>query len=197
MDTPENTAEKMGEKPGETAAAVPDVKMKQKRKILLVSIGVAIVIILAAACAYVYFTPQVATKGDTVSVYFTEAFENGTVYASNMNTTEPLVFTLGNSSIITGFEEAVTGMSVNEIKKVTIPFTYNPGLIYTVNRTGPIANTTFIEGQTYIVHDRATNTNSTIRILNVTPKTVTWDANNPLAGQNLTFTIKLANITKP
>ena len=74
---------------------------------------------------------------------------------------------------------------------------YNPGLIQTLNRTGPIANTTFILGQYYTVYYKPINAYSTVKIINVTEKTITWDANNPLPGYNLTFTIKLANITKP
>jgi peptidylprolyl isomerase len=144
----------------------------------------------------------VATKGDTVSVYYTGTFENGTIFESNMNETTPVNFTLGNSSVIEGFEEAVTGMSLNQQKTVSIPSekaygTYNLSLIRTVIRTGPIANTTFVEGQTYYIHDRTTNAISVVKILNVTPITVTWDANDPLAGQNFTFTIKLVKISRP
>lgn len=145
---------------------------------------------------------QVATKGDTVSVYYTGTFENGTVFESNMNETTPVEFTLGNSSVIVGFEEAVTGMSLNQQKTVNIPSekaygAYNVSLIRTVTRTGPIANTTFVEGQTYYIHDRTTNAVSAVTILNVTPITVTWDENDPLAGQNFTFTIKLVGISRP
>lgn len=145
---------------------------------------------------------QVAAKGDTVSVYYTGTFENGTVFESNMNETTPVEFTLGNSSVIEGFEEAVTGMSLNEQKTVNIPAekaygTYNASLVRTVIRTGPIANTSFVEGQTYYIHDRTTNAVSAVTILNVTPITVTWDENDPLAGQNFTFTIKLVGISRP
>jgi peptidylprolyl isomerase len=147
-------------------------------------------------------SPQVASKGDTVSVYYTGTFENGTVLDSNMNTTSPVTFTLGNSSVIQGFEEAVTGMSVNQQKTVTIPAgqaygEYNASLIRTVNRTGPIANTTFVEGQYYSIRDRTTNAVSVVKVLNVNPDTVTWDGNDPLAGQNFTFTIKLVGIARP
>ena len=145
---------------------------------------------------------QVAEIGDIVAVYYTGLFENGTVFDSNMNATTPVVFALGNSSVIQGFNEAVTGMSVNQEKTVFIPADkaygeYNASLIRTVNRTGPIANTTFTEGQFYSIHDRKTNSISVVRILNVTPTTVTWDANDPLAGQNFTFTIKLVQISRP
>ena len=145
---------------------------------------------------------QVATKGDTVSVYYTGTFENGTVYDSNMDGTTPIQFTLGNSSVIQGFEEAVTGMSVNQVKTVTIPSdkaygAYDPGLVNTVSRTGPIADTEFIEGQIYTVHDKTSGKYSAVKILHVTPTSVTWDANNPMAGQNFIFTIKLVKITRP
>ncbi|MGA2160988.1 MAG: FKBP-type peptidyl-prolyl cis-trans isomerase [Methanoregula sp.] len=201
-DVPETAAGDKGEAPAEMKDAAPDNGAGQKRKNLLISIGLVIVIIAAAICAFAFFSGPVATNGDTVSVFYVEAFENGTVYQSNMNTTIPLVFTLGNSSTISGVQEAVTGMSVNQIKTVTLPYTeaygaYDPGLIQTLNRTGPIANTTFVAGESYMVHYRATNSYSTVKVLNVTPKTITWDANNPLAGENLTFTIKLAGITRP
>jgi peptidylprolyl isomerase len=144
----------------------------------------------------------VAMPGDNVSVYYAAKFENGTPFDSNMDQPGPLAFTLGNSSIIPGFEEAVIGMAVNQEKIVFIPAAkaygeYNTSLIRTVNRTGPIANTSFTEGEVYSIHDRTTNAYSAVRILNVTPATVTWDANSPLAGLNFTFTIKLAGISRP
>jgi len=145
---------------------------------------------------------QAAEKGDEVAIYYTGTFENGTAFDTNMNATEPVGFTLGSGSVIDGLDEAVTGMSPGQAKTVTIPAIkaygeYNASLIHTVNRTGPIANTTFVEGQYFSIHDRTTNLNSTVKVLNVTPSTVTWDANNPLAGLNFTFTIKLVRITRP
>jgi peptidylprolyl isomerase len=200
-DMPENTSADKKEKPPETKDTVKDNGKQEKQKNLLITIGVAIVIIVAAACAFIFLTPQVATKGDTVSVYYTEAFDNGTVFYSNMNSTNPVVFTLGNSSVIAGFEDEVAGMSANQVKIVTLPpekayGAYNPALVQTVNRTGPLANVSFVAGQTYTIHDKISNTYTPITILNVTPTTITWDANNRMAGQNVTFTIKLDNLTK-
>jgi peptidylprolyl isomerase len=146
--------------------------------------------------------PQVARTGDTVSVYYTGTFENGTLFDSNRGNPLPTVFILGNSSVIEGFEEAVTGMSVNQEKTVDIPAAkaygvYNASLIRTVNRTGPIASTTFTAGESYSIRDRTSNAVSIVKILEVTPTTVTWDANDPLAGLNFTFTIKLTGIKRP
>lgn len=146
--------------------------------------------------------PLVATKGDTVAVYYTGTYENGTVFDSNMNATAPVSFTLGNATVIDGFEEAVNGMVKNQQKTVNIPAekaygAYNASLVHTVNRTGPIADTPFTKGQYYSIHDKTSDAYSIVKILNVTPTTVTWDGNNPLAGLNFTFTIKLVSITRP
>ena len=158
--------------------------------------------LMTSAAAGTTGTGLVATKGDLVSVFYTGAFENGTVFDTNMDNTTPSTFTLGGSGVIPGIENAVTGMSVNQVKTVAIPYdqgygAYNPALVHTVSRTGPIADTQFTVGQTFVIHDQTTNKYSSVKILAVTPTTVTWDENNPFAGQNFTFTIKLAGITRP
>jgi peptidylprolyl isomerase len=141
-----------------------------------------------------------AMTGDSLSVYYTGMFANGTVFDTNKND-KPLTFTLGNSSIIKGFQDAVTGMAVNEEKTVTIPYgqaygPYRPELVRVVPRIGPIANKTFTNGQFFAITRKSDQAVSVVRILNVTPDMVTWDENNPLAGQNLTYVIKLVSINK-
>jgi peptidylprolyl isomerase len=178
-----------------------ETEKKAMNRELAITIGVAVILIAAAVGVWFFLTPVVATKGDTVSVYYTGTFDNGTVFDSNKNSTEPLVFTLGNSTIIPGFADAVSGMALNSEKTITLPpekayGNYDPGLVQVVNRTGPLANVTFVPGQHYIIHDRLTDTNSRVTVINVTPKTVTIDSNSPYVGQNVTFTIQLVNITK-
>jgi peptidylprolyl isomerase len=145
--------------------------------------------------------PEGARVGDRVAVYYTGALTNGTVFDSNTNATTPVEFILGNSSVIQGLNEAIEGMAVNEQKTVTIPpekayGAYNTSLIRTVNRTGPLANTTFSIGRYYTIHDKTTTGVSIVKILNITPTTITWDANDPLAGMDVVFTIRLVKITR-
>jgi peptidylprolyl isomerase len=126
--------------------------------------------------------------------------ENGTVFNSNVNGTA-LTFILGNASVIEGFREAVTGMMVNEEKTVTIPFDkaygpYNPELVRVVPRVGPLENASFTAGQKITITRRTDNAVIVVKILNVTRESLTWDENNPLAGQNLTYRIKLVTISK-
>ena len=141
-----------------------------------------------------------AQPGDNVSVMYTGMMENGDVFESNINST-PVSFILGNSSVIEGFEEAVTGMAVNETKTVTIPYAkaYGPHLDDLVNLIplmGPLENETFTVGTYVTITNKTDGSYSVVKILNVTPDTVTWDANDPLAGQNLTFLIKVTGIER-
>jgi peptidylprolyl isomerase len=143
---------------------------------------------------------SVAVTGDTVSVYYTGMLEDGTVFNSNLNAT-PLTFTLGNASVIEGFGDAVTGMAVNDEKTVKIPFEkaygpYRSELVRLVPRMGLLENKSFTVGQYVTITRKTDNAVSVVKILNVTQDTVTWDENNPLAGKNLTYVIKLISIDK-
>jgi FKBP-type peptidyl-prolyl cis-trans isomerase len=61
-----------------------------------------------------------ARTGDTVKVHYTGTLDDGTQFDSSADR-EPLAFTLGSGQVIGGFDAAVAGMSVGEVKTVTIP----------------------------------------------------------------------------
>ena len=170
------------------------------RKNLIIA-AVAVLIIGIAVIAIVTLSnPAVATKGDNVSIYYTMLYENGTVISTNLNST-PLEVTVGDPESIPGLSDAIAGMGINQKRTVVIPYDqaygpYRSDLIRVVNRTGLIANTSFIEGQYFTIHRRTDNAISMVRILNITPSTVTWDENHPLAGQNLTFTVQVVSLDK-
>jgi peptidylprolyl isomerase len=127
--------------------------------------------------------------------------EDGAVFNSNMNDTTPLTFTLGNSSVIDGFSDAVIGMGLNEEKTVHIPYDraygpYNEELVRVVPRMGALENKSFTVGQYVTITRKTDNAVSVVKILNVTRDTITWDENNPFAGKNLTYVIKLTAIDR-
>ncbi len=172
----------------------------RNRKYLMIAVGVIALIAIAVTVAIILSNPVVAMKGDNVSVYYTLMYENGTVIDTNMNGT-PQALTVGSTDIIPGFSNAIVGMGLNQKKTVIIPYDqaygpYRSDLVRVVNRTGQIANMTFTVGQYLTIHRKTDNAISVIRILNVTPSTVTWDENSPLAGQNLTFTIQIVSLNK-
>ena len=145
--------------------------------------------------------------GDYVSVNYTGTLDNGTIfdtsreevairegiYKSDRNY-EPLSFTAGAGQVIKGFDDAVIGMEVGDMKTVTIPpekayGAYCPELLVSL----PVeqfhsANITPIIGQ------KVTTQNQVGVVVGISDKNVTVDCNTKLAGENLTFTIELVSI---
>jgi peptidylprolyl isomerase len=173
----------------------------RKKQLKQYTIIIVIALVVIAAIAYYFFNPFVVHSGDTVAVYYTGILDNGTVVESNLNST-PLVFTPGTEEILpSGMADAVIGMQVNETKTVVLPpekafGKYDQSLVQTVNLSSLPVNSTFIVGQPYQIIRKSDNAVAHVRIINVTPTTVTWDGNSDLAGQNLTLTITLAEIAK-
>jgi FKBP-type peptidyl-prolyl cis-trans isomerase 2 len=75
-----------------------------------------------------------AQNGDTVSVHYLGRFPGGKVFDTSMKAEamkaglfnpardyKPLQVVLGQHQVISGFEEALMGMKVNETKEVTLP----------------------------------------------------------------------------
>jgi len=172
----------------------------RKKKQVRFGIIAAAAIILVALFGFVMFNPFVAKSGDTVKVFYTGSFDDGTVFDTNLNAT-PLAFTVGKGMVIPGFDEAVIGMGVNDVKTVWIPFekaygSYNRSLVNTLNRSAFPSNITLLAGQFYSVRRTTDGTITQVKIINVTPSSITLDGNHELAGKNLTFSIRLVSINK-
>ncbi len=183
-----------------------------ERKWLIPAIGIVVIVAIIAVAAYILLAPgtggspaitgtgtgAAAVIGDSVSVYYTGTFTNGTVFDSNVNST-PLTFTVGSHQVIPGFENAVIGMKSGQTRTVNIPVDqaygpYSMDNIYVFNRTGNLATMNLTIGGMLTYRDPSTNMVSAVRVLNYTRDTVTVDANSPLAGEPLTFTIRVASV---
>jgi FKBP-type peptidyl-prolyl cis-trans isomerase 2 len=75
-----------------------------------------------------------AQNGDTVSVHYVGKFPGGKVFDTSMKSEaiksglfspardyKPLQVVVGKHQVISGFEEALLGMKINETKEVTLP----------------------------------------------------------------------------
>jgi len=75
-----------------------------------------------------------AQNGDTVSVHYVGKFPGGKVFDTSMKAEamkagifslardyKPLQVVLGRHQVISGFEEALIGMKINESKDITLP----------------------------------------------------------------------------
>lgn len=142
-----------------------------------------------------------ATEGRKVRVTYTGRLGDGTVFdasegsAGSGSGSGPLEFTIGDGSVIPGFDAAVVGMRPGDRKTVTIPMDeaygpHLPELVAVIERTeipegmdpkpGEHLEVVHEQGQTFPV-----------TVVAVSPDTVTLDANHELAGQDLTFDIRL------
>ena len=92
-------------------------------------------------------------------------------------------------------------MAVNDEKTVRILAdkayrSYNSSRVLVLNRSALPANMTPVVGQFFTIRRTTDGAASVVKIINVTPSTITWDENHELVGKNLTFSIKLVVINK-
>jgi len=138
-------------------------------------------------------------KGDRVVVHYLGTLSNGKVFDTSEGR-EPLQFTVGAGSMIPGFEKAVIGMKVGESKKFTIPAAeaYGPfrkDLVMVVNRDKLPPGLSPKVGDKLQMRSSGGGT-TTVTVKEATDKSITVDANHELAGEDLTFQIKLMGAGK-
>ncbi len=60
--------------------------------------------------------------GDSLVVHYTGTLENGEKFDSSLDRGEPFEFTLGNHSVIEGWEQGMLNMKIGEKRKLFIPY---------------------------------------------------------------------------
>jgi peptidylprolyl isomerase len=138
-----------------------------------------------------------AKSGDTVRVHYTGTMADGEVFDSSEGH-DPLQFTLGEGSVIQGFDDAVTGMQVGEEKTVTIPAdeAYGPQrdeMLLRVPR-GEFPPDLEVEVGQQLQMAQGDNV-FVVTVRQVEEDVVVLDANHPLAGKDLTFKLHLVDIS--
>jgi peptidylprolyl isomerase len=137
--------------------------------------------------------------GDTVKVHYTGKLGNGEVFDSTSDK-EPLTFTIGEGTVIPGFEQAVIGMNPGDEKTVKISAiraygSYRKQLVVEVDRDKFVDEIEPVIGQRFQV-SQPDGTKFVVTVLSVEGTKVTLDANHPLAGKDLTFDIQLLDVAK-
>lgn len=138
-----------------------------------------------------------AKTGDTVSVHYTGKLDDGTVFDSSEGGS-PLEFAIGSGNVIPGFEQAVIGMSPGDSKTTTIvsdeaygPY-YEERVLVVERQQIPPDLPVDVGAQLQIQQQGGMVI--PVVITDVTEAEVTLDANHPLAGEDLTFEIRLVSI---
>lgn len=135
------------------------------------------------------------SRGDRVSVHYTGTLDDGAVFDSSQER-EPLEFTVGDGEVIPGFEDAVIGMSPGDEKTVVLSPSeaygeYDREMLVEGPRDKFPANVE--AGQSFHVHLQGDEEADAV-VKEVRKDSVVLDFNHPLAGQRLTFRIRVLNI---
>ncbi|MFX0197783.1 MAG: peptidylprolyl isomerase [Candidatus Hodarchaeota archaeon] len=138
-----------------------------------------------------------AKHGDTVKVRYRAKLEDGTVFSSSGNH-DPLQFTIGEEKTIPGFERAVLGMSPGESKTERVPADqafgpYREELVVEVDRQQIPADVRLEVGKRFQIPQQNGQITQ-VQVTNVSESKVTFDANHPLARDDLIFDIQLVEI---
>ncbi|HSO20168.1 MAG TPA: FKBP-type peptidyl-prolyl cis-trans isomerase [Desulfosarcina sp.] len=135
-----------------------------------------------------------AQKGDTVKVHFKGTLDDGTIFADSKSG-DPVQFTIGEGTLIPGFEEETVGMEEGEQKSIRLEAERAFGnkrdeLVSTVPREA-IPDEIDLSVGTQLQVKSAAGQPIQVVVTDVSEEDVTLDANPPLAGRPLTFDIEL------
>lgn len=132
-----------------------------------------------------------------MKVHYTGKLNDGTVFDTSENR-EPLEFTVGDGNMIKGFDTAVQGMEPGSNKSVVIPSDEAYGekkeeMMVDIPIDQVPADIKPEVGMDLSIQNQEGQP-MPVKVVNVDPEKITLDANHPLAGQDLTFDIKLVEI---
>ena len=142
-----------------------------------------------------------AKEGDFVKVLYTGTLDNGEVFdSSELHGGIALNFTIGEGKLLTGFEQAVIGLSINESVTVHIPadeaYPYDEDLVITLDWS-QMGDYVPVVGELLTLYDQASGQTVQVTVLDVSEAGVTVDTNHRLAGEDLNFEITLVEIVTP
>ncbi len=138
-----------------------------------------------------------AKKGDKVRVHYKGTLSDGEVFDSSEGH-DPLEVVIGSGQVIVGFDEALMGMEVGEKKSVLIPMDKAYGqkqaeMVMVVPIAQVPADLEIEEGMMLEMGGTGGEL-LRVKVVKLTDKEVTLDANPPLAGEDLNFELELVEI---
>jgi FKBP-type peptidyl-prolyl cis-trans isomerase 2 len=136
----------------------------------------------------------IVQDGDLVEVHYIGTLDDGSQFDSSRDRGVPFSFTVGTGQVISGFDEAVRGGRVGDVRTVRI----DPENAYGEWSEDNIIEVPFNPEQGDVkVGDEVFLTNGQPAVvLEVTEEIVRLDANHRLAGEALTFEIEILTITR-
>ncbi|MDY0300059.1 MAG: FKBP-type peptidyl-prolyl cis-trans isomerase [Trichlorobacter sp.] len=151
-----------------------------------------------------------AKKGDKVKVHFVGTLEDGEVFESTREgisccedeqccEVEPFELTIGNEDFFPAVEEALIGISPGEKVTVKIPATdafgeYDPEAVLAIAKSDLPEDMEPVVGDLVVLGAEDEDEEFEVVIIEVSDDSVTFDANHPLAGEDLIYEVELLEI---
>ena len=140
-----------------------------------------------------------AKPGDTVRIHYSGFLMDGTIFDSSLEG-EPFEFTLGEGTVIPGFEDGVVGMEEGEEKTLAIPPARAYGdrdedLVAVIDLVQLPEDIKPVVGSILQITSEGGEVSNVI-ITELTDTTITLDGNHPLAGQDLIFEVRLLEVAE-
>lgn len=136
-------------------------------------------------------------QGTQVKVHYTGKFDDGTEFDTSAGK-EPLEFTCGENQVIPGFEAAVEGMRVGEKKEIRVEpqqayGEYDEQQQVTVERSMLPADLD-VEVGTQLQVETESGEPVIVQVTDISDGKVVLDANHPLAGKALNFSLEVVGV---
>jgi FKBP-type peptidyl-prolyl cis-trans isomerase SlyD len=154
--------------------------------------GLALLVLLAlCSCA-----PATVAEKKMVSMDYTGTLTDGTVFSKSEDG-KPLEFLVGGGTLLPVLEKGMVGMKVGETRKIPVAAKdaygeYHEAGVQKVSRDKFPKEQQIEVGQQYQMQTGSGTLVMTVTA--VTDKEVTIDLNHPLAGKDLTFSVKVVKI---
>jgi peptidylprolyl isomerase len=139
-------------------------------------------------------------EGHSVKVHYKGTLDDGTEFDNSRSRGQTLEFEVGTGQMIKGFDTALVGMGLGEVKTFTLS---------SDDAYGPVHDEAFrdfpreafgedveleVDG---VVHGSTPTGQPMIaKVTAISEETVTLDLNHPLAGKDLTFEVELLEIVE-
>ena len=139
----------------------------------------------------------VITETSTVTLHFSLALEDGSIIDSNFDGA-PATFTMGDGSLLPGFEDALVGLSIDQRNSFVISpergfGQHNPSNLQTLKRKEFAADMDLSVGLVISFADAAKGELPGV-ISTIGDEEVIVDFNHPLAGKAILFEVQIISI---
>ena len=140
------------------------------------------------------------TNGSTVSLHFEVSLPNGTVIDSTFGRDEPVTLTIGDESLLAGFEQVLINLKAGDTRTAHLPpddafGQWNSDNVQEFSRAKfALSEPNPVVGMMMEFADKGKNTLAGV-ISEVSDDIVKVDFNHPLAGQDVLFKVQIFKVT--